>query len=512
MLPPSAIFDALVSSGGHPEAMATSLIQTNAASVATDPACIDKTGFEHCMKCAVPAVKSLITSLVQVKDEIWQNQQTMATDAGTTCNKDAPGNRPGGAAKCCSAKGMPSAYEAAGFGECTGTTFSPPDTVVPVTADLKYNQLQGYYYDAGAPSSMIGDCCSHTSACTHNDFQLTHSMNAAERLMSRLYADRKAKKQKVDSVSIEVSLEATKIVHFRTEVQKICMLSTDAAHDADSNTGVFGSDAIIWPTDKRGAQRDCASGQLRRMLDNEAARQAKLPGDRDSFTRAIEVLDKVISWLKTGIFRDSRDIAPPVPDIGTPVLSTRTTAAPSHDVRADGGVEGAHQNLDSHYTAMVSLLEGTAKSTANAHAKQALVKAIALMEGSEGDLATQVVALLTKVRGDMQASVDKVTEYITTSQNEADTQVAFLLAKIGNLKQGREMAMLRKAQLEDSVSGFTVDVATKTSELENEEGNWIITYQQRELNAEKCSSFMRYFDTETKTNTMELLILQKVRI
>ena len=79
----------------------------------------------------MPAIKTLVNELVKVKDTVWKAQKDMATNANTVCDQDAPANRAGGAAKCCSASATTSAYQAAGFNGCTaGSTFSPKDQII----------------------------------------------------------------------------------------------------------------------------------------------------------------------------------------------------------------------------------------------------------------------------------------------------------------------------------------------------------------------------------------------
>jgi hypothetical protein len=473
---------AMKSTGGNPEALATHLLQTSAADTTNaDPNCAEKTGYEHCTDCAMPAIDTLVEELVKVKDTVWTAQQDMAGNANTVCDKDAPADREGGAAKCCSASGTTSTYEPAGFNECTGgSTFSPADTVVPAAADVKFNNLNGYYYDAGTPSSMIDDCCSRTSDCHTNDVTIAAALTQSETLLNSLHADRAAKQQKIDSVSIEVTLEATKITAHRAEIQKVCELSNEAAHDADANLGVFGADPITtWPTTLVEAKTACAGGQIKRIVDVEVTRQAKLDVDAASFGRTIEVIKKVILWLETdgandSIFRNNLHTdAPTVPDA--------VTDAPAVTAAPDGGA-----------TAMVSLLESAAKSTTNTDAKQALAKAAQLLQGSASTVrgAAAVIRLLNQIQGDMESSKAKILTYKTTSQTEADAQVTNLVSQITNSKAKRDDAMQHKARLEDSVAGFTQDVATKTGEIATEQGTWVLKYQQRELNTKKCIDFM----------------------
>ena len=160
---------------------------------------------------------------------------------------------------------------------------------------------------------------------------------------------------------------------------------------------------------------------------------------------------------------------------------------------------------------MVSLLEGAAKSTTNNQAKQALAKAAQLLEGSSSAVrgATEVIRLLKQILGDMQSSQAKINTYMTTSQAEADQQITNLVAQITNTKSERAEAMLHKARLVDSMSGYTVDIGTKEGEIANEKTSWALKYTERELNSQKCIDFMTYFDDETQTNTEELLILKK---
>jgi hypothetical protein len=479
---PQSIISDLRSTGGDPELFATQLIQSSASAVNdADPACADKTGYEHCTDCAMPAINTLVDELVKVKDTVWTAQQTMATNANTVCDKDTPADREGGAAKCCSASGTTSTYDPAGFNGCTaGSTFSPSDTAVPLAADVKYNNVKGYYYDAGTPSSMIDDCCSRTSDCHTNDAMLAAALTQSETLLNTLHSDRAAKQQKIDSVSIEVSMEGTKITQHRADIRKVCTLATDATHDADANLGVFGVDPIdTWPTTLTSAKAICTGGQIKRIVDAEVSRQTKLDGDAVSFGQTIAVIEKVVVWLETdggtSIFQNNEHTdAPTVP--GAITTAPAATAAPSNTTP----------------TAMVSLLESTAKSTTNTEAKQALAKAAQLVQGSASDVrgAAAVISLLKQILGDMESSKAKILTYKTTSQAEADGQVTNLVSLIANSKAKRDSAMKHKAQLEGSVAGYTQDVTTKTGEIATEQQSWVLKYQQRELNSQKCIAFM----------------------
>jgi hypothetical protein len=56
----TAIIRALQSTGANPEALATRLVQqTSSSTAAADPASADKTGYEHCADCAMPAIQNL---------------------------------------------------------------------------------------------------------------------------------------------------------------------------------------------------------------------------------------------------------------------------------------------------------------------------------------------------------------------------------------------------------------------------------------------------------------------
>ena len=191
----------------------------------------------------------LVVELVQVKDTVWEAQKDMASNANTVCDQDAPANRAGGAAKCCSSSATTSAYQAAGFNGCTaGSTFSPKDPNNANGKGLRYNQLTGFHYDPDtandsslytpAPSSMVTDCCRTESTCVTNDAAIKDSMDTTTRLMSTLMADKMAKTQKIDSVSIEVQLEATKLADYRTEILKICRMAEDVS-TAESDIGSY---------------------------------------------------------------------------------------------------------------------------------------------------------------------------------------------------------------------------------------------------------------------------------
>jgi hypothetical protein len=543
---------------GNPEALATDLLQGNnimVEEVDEDTSCATKTGYEHCTDCAMPAIKTLVVELVKVKDTVWEAQKDMASNAKTVCDQDAPANRAGGAAKCCSADFMTSAYEAAGFNGCTaGSTFSPKDPNIANSKGLKYNQLTGFHYDPDtandlslytpAPSSMVTDCCRTESTCATNDVAIKDSMDTTLRLMSTLMADKMAKTQKIDSVSIEVQLETTKLADYRAEILKICSMAEDASNfetDIDSyQTDEYATSAMAgemhWPAslemavpgtaagecghaDQSSSLRagqtaltcGCTGGQVFAIVEEEKVRQLKLDKDTNSFARTIEVIKRVIAWLDhdgTNIFKDNLHTGAPTVGAGVTTYAPGTTVAPSHDGQS------STTGLDSHWsgsTAMVSLLESAAKSSTNTQAKQALSKAAQLLEGGTSAVrgAAKVIELLEQILGDMESSKAKIETYKTTSQVEANDQITNLVAQITNLKNERETGLLHKARLTDSMAGYTMDVNTKQGELDAEKTQWALKYDQRELNSDKCIKFMNFFDEETQTNTGEILILKK---
>jgi hypothetical protein len=494
--------------GGNPEALATSLLQTaNADVLDADPDCATKTGYEHCQHCAMPAIGRLVGHLVKVTDTIWKAQQALAANANTACDKGYPTDRAGGAAKCCSAATTTSAgsYQPAGFNECTaGSTFSPNDAVAATAANIRYSNLKGVYYDVGTPSSMVTDCCRTSSACVTNDAKIKESIDTTQHLLNTLHADRAAKTQKIDSVTIELSLETRKIAQFRSEITKICELA------ADTDTDTHGTTTIAWPTDSAEAITQCtvAGSQVNSIVVEESVRQTKLQGDANSFGQTIAVIERVIEWLNTentGIFKDNlHAVAPNV--VTATTHAPGTTVAPSH---THGSADDS--GLPDHYTVMVNLLEGAAKSTANSQASQALTKAAQLLESSASAVrgAAEVIRLLKQILGDMQSSKAKIETYKITSKTEAHSQITNLVAQIASLKDERAVAMLHEARLLDSKAGYSTDVSSKTSEIAEAKAAWALKYNQRALNSKKCIAYMSFYDAETQTNTEELLILKK---
>ena len=469
---------------GNPEVLATRLIQSTQSDTDSSPDCADKTGYEHCTDCAMPAINGLVDELVKVKDEVWSAQMTMASNAKTVCDQDTPANRAGGAAKCCSGGGTTSAYEAAGYNNCsTGSTFSPTDRYKAQTANVKFNPLKGFYFDTGTPSSMITDCCRTGSTCLNNDASIKDSMDINLKLLNTLQADLGAKQQKIDAVTIEAALETDKIKEYRSKITKMCTLVDE------TDTDTYGTTTISWPSDLAEATVRCASGQIKNILDREVARQITLTADVSSFQRTVVVIQRVIAWLNhdgANVLKDNEHATAPAVDSAT-TYAPGTTVAPSHDGATSTTGLAAHYN-----GAMVSLLEGAVKSATNAQAKRALSKAAKLLEGanSVGRGAAEVIRLLKQILGDMQSSQAKTTTFMKTSQAEANTQVENLVAQITILHGERLTAMLHKAQLMNTIAGYKTDVLTKGNEIANQKDAWVLKYDHRELNSKKCIEFM----------------------
>jgi len=298
---------------GNPETLAANLLQTSVSDKSkADASCAKKTGYEHCADCAMPAIKTLVNELVKVKDTVWQAQKDMAANANTVCDKDAPANRAGGAAKCCSASATTSAYQAAGYAMCSaGSTFSPADdAAVADVENVKYSNLKGFYYDSKTrPSSMVADCCHTGSTCHINDAVLQDSMDTTRRMLSTLMVDKEAKQQKIDSITIEVQLETTKIQdhrcvphrcsegltrHRRPRRACSCVLSTDCSFlpagprfSRSANwlrTLALALISSIWQTPSRTARPEatCTGRPTRRMPppSASAARSSASPQQR----------------------------------------------------------------------------------------------------------------------------------------------------------------------------------------------------------------------------------------
>jgi hypothetical protein len=466
------VLETLRAVGPDPEALAGRLIRGNNAAVTiVNPACANKTGNEHCAECVMPAVQTLVDELVSVKAKLWQNQETMAAKANRVCDKEAPANRFGGAAKCCSASSTASEYEPAGYDQCESNTFSRAD---PATQTVKFtfNPTKGYYYDGGAPSTMIGDCCSGTSQCHANDNAIIASMKSSETLLNALYIDVRATQQKLDALTKGVTLEGTKIRNYRSEVIKICSLSSEATHDADGyKLGVYGADDIAWPTTKAEAETGataCTSGQIKDVL----VRQDTLNDDADSFRGTITVTERVIEWLNTE-------------GAALPEASLHTAAPTALDA-----VTTAPAATETGFHTMISLLEGAAKSCTNVEGKQALAKVIQLMEGAQRGTTTRIVERLSEILDGMQLFKAQIETIRATYQTLADAEVATLLSQIAKHKSGRDAAMLDKVRLQGTAVGLTHEVAHQATEIANQEAGWVHKYQQREINSHKCTEFM----------------------
>jgi hypothetical protein len=440
----------------------------------------------------MPAVQELVQQLISVKNDVWTAQSKMATSANTVCDRAYPSQRAGGAAKCCTAMATVSDYEPAGYNGCTaGDTMSPqdPNTETTASKNLHFLHNEGWHYDGDKPSTMPTDCCRTTSTCATNDITLNGKVDVAEGLMGTLHQDVLAMKQKIDAVNIEVSLEVDKIAENRASIKKICEISTD--------TQTLG-EVLVWPSTLAEAvatgTHPCVGGSVTAVIEEEASRQATLKADAASFSSMVPVIKRVIAWLDnegSSLFKlNLHTDAPTIEDATT--NAPGVTAGPSVPTNT-----------------MVSLLEGVAKSTTNTNTKLALSKAVKLIEGAKRGTGTQVIALLQQILSDMESSNTKVLAYALKSQQDSEDQISNSLAELSNKKKDRDIQMLHKAQLMDSISTYMGIIKTKDQSIQEQKEQWVIHYKDRQINAGKCISYMKYFDAETQTNTKELLVLKK---
>jgi len=337
-----------------PERFATNLVQASSAQESAD--CSALTGYEHCQACAMPAVTQLVTELVNVKDQIWTDQNSLSNQAQQACSKAYPADRPGGAAKCCSGYLNASSYAPQGFAQCgqQGSMFSPAGPTA-AAADLKYNPTQGFYFD-GRTSSMVTDCCSPSSMCSTNDHKVRSAEYAQLRAASTAHESILANNLEDRNLEIRHNMINDRLDLNRQSIGKICMMS--AADEAVTSPA--------WPlSEAQGgggiadAKSLCVSGQIPRIVASTQLRSEKLVRDGHHMNRAVTVIQRVINWLQTSggtsIFATSstHDTAPAV--LNATTTAPGATVAPSHD-----GLSST-TGLDSHWTGMVSLLESAQK-------------------------------------------------------------------------------------------------------------------------------------------------------
>jgi len=369
-------------SGNNPEKFATQLLQAQQADVS--PACADMTGYEHCVQCAKPALASLVTELVKVKDEVWTDLKSISDTAAGVCTKKAPSERTAGVTKCCAATADTSAeFAPAGYSQCTLETFVAK-AASPTAADISFSAAGGrFHYTGATPSTMTTDCCEPTSTCASNHVVATAAMEAHLTNMNSGNGDINAKESEKSAEAIKEGLEAARAAAVKNTIKQICGTADD------TNT------VPAWPSTDAAIFDLCITGQVPDTVSSITALHVKVTADIASDIKIITVINKVRAWIEE--------------------------SADGSELFADH----AHGDAPTVET-MTALLESAHSEANNAGAKSALEKATQLLQGSAsaGRTGAAVSALFDTLIADFTASKTKKETYAAGLITEKNTHLA----------------------------------------------------------------------------------------
>jgi hypothetical protein len=461
---------------GGPEQLASTLVEGSSQGEPT--ACAAETGYEHCVHCALPAIKLLVIELKEVTHEVWQAQHTMETQAETVCTSKLPQARIGGAAKCCSGGLHISAYTPSGLAVCGGpSTFSPPAADASEDKFSYDHDKRGYYYDDPRHASTVAqDCCDTTSTCETNDATLYDEIKAKKTFMDSEKASLIDVNLKIRAAHDHMALQLEHIRLNRAETVTICEMSAAAETQATTTH--------MWPATLAAAKNGtlkCISGQVPRLLARSEAVTAKVTADIAAVTLVIDVIGKCVTFLERS--GDGED--------GTMLFA--------------GNTHAAAPEVETY----IELLEGTAsRVSASEQSVKALRDATKLLE-SQGRDGANVITLLNQISADMQATKGKMETYRTQQEHDANLQATNLVEQVGNLVLKISDAQTIHTTVQQKLGGWETDKETHTTNLESTLEQYVLKLNERELYSGKCIDFMRWFDAETLTNTEEILILKR---
>jgi hypothetical protein len=474
----------------EPHALALELVEAanaNAAAVAELPSsCSASSGYDHCQVCALPVMAELADQLVIVKSEIWTAQKARAASAASVCTSKYPADRIGGTAKCCSSSGTVS-YAPFAYTSCAASTFSPTHVDNLHLSAVELTDTKGFFLQDGTVTSrMVEQCCQVGTRCTTNKDNYNLALREKMTEMNSHWADKVKDRDEKNAASSKFTYLTNAHAERKLTLLTLCRMAADPAAGEAPTT----DELEARPASLSDAKSDCLSGHIREVSDREANRADKLHNDIQAIQRAVDIIMQVSTWLKSN---------------GSELFSDRaTTSSPSVDT----------------YSGAVALLEKAGSSEGNTEAKEAFAKVTSLVESTHaagagdsdggahgGSAATQVIALIQEILNKLRASKAQTFAYEQQMVKDEAVQVSVLY---------KDMHSVWTQYLADLTSLAGIQLQATNYEdprddtmLDGYKGEWVDLWNLREQNSRKCMQFMTYYDSETLTNTGELLILKK---
>jgi hypothetical protein len=472
----------MLKSRPEPEALAVELMEA-ASQSAQDflPSCSASSGYDHCVNCALPTINELANQLVVVKSEIWAAQKARAASANTVCTEKYPADRTGGSAKCCSGSGTVS-YAPFAYTACTADNFDAAHDPNTEPALIRTDD-KGFFLPVDTVSSkMTVECCSATSTCRTNTDNYDASMREKMRVINAHWAQKVKDRDEKNAASDKFVAVTAAHAARKVTLMNICKVAADPS---DINTDQL----IARPATVADARANCLAGShIRDIADREGNRADNLENDLQAIQRAIDVINQVKLWLK---------------DNGSELFSDRATTT-------EPGV--------ATYAGAVALLEEAKTSDkGNKLAGEALEKVSELLEAKKagdndsgahgGTAAGTVIALIDEILQKLAASKQQTASYEVQMVKDEAAEIATLYKELHSVWTEYVADVSTLAGLQLQATNF-MDPESDTM-LDNYKDEWIDLWKLREENTRKCMQFMTYYDSETLTNTGELLILKK---
>jgi hypothetical protein len=467
---------AIVKTETDPAQLASKLMEAGSAeSLALNPECAEITGHDHCEHCAMPMVTMLVEELTKVKDEIWTERASMDSEATTTCTDVAPASRAGGAAKCC-ASAVNEAYSLHGYTQCEGDTF---DAVMPIDA-ASIDQLErgsagspGFTWRGNHHSQMVSNCCAHKSVCAVNERKYTAKMSSALTGANSMFTKKEGAEDAVKATVVEQQYLAGQMQMKSNAIDDICKTADGMVPTVDTQ---------------------CVSGTITREKGKAVAKSATALANVKSIMEAHKVVTKAMQWLDNGeaLINGDEDGLDP------------TTSAP----------QAQESSLE-----MLALLESTKAASKSDVATQALKQTMMLVQNSKAahestgfrvvQTTSEVVEILKQLLENLQQSADKSKAYAGSVATSSQSQVATLMTQLGAMIDERSTVTEQQAQEIDSEAKHRADLAFAVSMVEDHKNEYLQAWKTREINAQKCTAYMVYFDSEYVSGLGELLVLKR---
>ena len=483
----------IVTSSGDPAKLAANLLEAGRATAQVDDVnCALGSGHNdpenYCIQCSLPLAQMLSRMLTDAQGTVVLDQSTRNKAAQNVCTNKQPADRDGGMAKCCSGAGHESYGQDSGIPVCLAATFDAIKDEVTAADLVRDSTTKGWHY-TGNSSTMIPDCCDNThSSCQSNwetyNTQLHKKLDEINRNQDAIVENAAI----VSRTTLELSVQTTKQAATAASLALICRLSNTSATDVGP-----------WPTTVANSEQDCVLGQVRTVMQNQAARQAKLNLDVLGVTQTINVIESVRAQLdlnaaKTEIFTGHvENTAPPT----GPDAYNDTTAAPlSIAPRVAGWYD--HREMSNPPTPVptsttpLALLESARARLEHSPAASPELRAklglgLKLLESSThhaDSTAQRVIALMDQIIAKLVESKQKMSTFDNHMAATQEAHISSLVDQMAALQQDYDNNLQEQSRL--GILQSNAQAITSSSDLSDAKDEWAAIWNAKEENSRRC--------------------------